>query len=86
MKVYQSRSFAQKVKKFSHTDKKELDSVIKNIIKNPDLGVEKKGDLKGVFVHKFDLHNHKYLLTYRLVEKQNLELIVIGRMKTATLN
>ncbi|MHB8223743.1 MAG: type II toxin-antitoxin system RelE/ParE family toxin, partial [Desulfurivibrionaceae bacterium] len=50
MKIYQSRSFAKKVKKFNEKEKSELDSAIRRIIENPALGSEKKGDLRGVFV------------------------------------
>ena len=37
----------------------------------------KKGDLRGVFVHKFKIHSTQYLLAYRFVGG-NLELIMIG--------
>lgn len=78
MKIYQSGSFAQKVKKFKQSEKKELDRVIKTIIDNPAVGTEKKGDLKGILIHKFKLQNQNYLIAYRAVKKEALELIMIG--------
>ena len=77
MRVYQSRSFARKVKKFNNKEKNYLDNEIKKIIRNPSIGFEKKGDLRGIFVHKFKIKTTLYLLTYRLVA-DGLELIMIG--------
>jgi hypothetical protein len=78
MKIYQSRSFERKVKKFNAIEKHELDNEIKQIIQNPSLGAEKKGDLRGIFVHKFNLQNQMYLLAYRVIEDKGLELIMLG--------
>ncbi|MDO9043289.1 MAG: type II toxin-antitoxin system RelE/ParE family toxin [Desulfocapsaceae bacterium] len=78
MKIYQSRSFEKKVKKFNEKEKYELDNEIKQIIQNPLIGTEKKGDLRGVFVYKFNLQNLMYLLSYRFIKEESLELIMIG--------
>ncbi len=77
MKIFQSRKFAHKVKKFSKSEKTELDKIIKKILKNPSIGTEKKGDLKGIFVYKFKIKVIQYLIAYRLMNS-NLELIMIG--------
>ncbi len=77
MKIYQSRSFEQKVKKFNKEEKNDLDNEIKRIVENPSIGVEKIGDLKGVFVHKFKIKATQYLFSYRFVS-DGLELIMIG--------
>ena len=55
MKIYQSSSFAKKVKRLTKHEKSTLDGEIKKIIKHPEIGTEKKGDLRGVFVHKFKI-------------------------------
>ena len=78
MKIYQSRSFEKKVKKLNEKEKYELDNEIKQIVQNPSIGSEKKGDLRGIFVHKFNLQNQMYLLAYRVVMEESLELIMIG--------
>jgi mRNA-degrading endonuclease YafQ of YafQ-DinJ toxin-antitoxin module len=57
MKIYQSNSFEKKVKKFNKKEKSALDNEIKKIIQEPLAGAEKKGDLKGIFVHKFKIKN-----------------------------
>ena len=77
MKIYQSRSFEKKVKKMSKSEKDSLDREIKKIAEDPSIGEEKKGDLRGVFVHKFKLKTTQYLLAYRKVGG-DLELVMIG--------
>jgi mRNA interferase RelE/StbE len=77
MKIYQSRSFEVKTKKLSRPDKETLDREIRRIADDPTVGEEKKGDLKGVFIHKFKLGNTQYLLAYRW-SGRDLELVMIG--------
>ena len=77
MKILQSRSFERKVKKFTKSEKKKLDDHIRKIVDNPSIGSEKKGDLRGVYIHKFKIQTLQYLLAYRFVG-EDLELIMIG--------
>jgi mRNA interferase RelE/StbE len=77
MKIYHSRLFEKKTKKMSKAEKGALDREIRIIAENPNIGEEKKGDLKGVFVHKFKLKTTLYLLAYRKAGV-DLELIMIG--------
>ncbi|OGP68024.1 MAG: addiction module toxin RelE [Deltaproteobacteria bacterium RBG_16_44_11] len=77
MKIYQSGSFEKKVKKMSKTEKVSLDQEIRTIAENPNIGEEKKGDLRGIFVHKFKLKTAQYLLAYRKTN-DDLELVMIG--------
>ena len=77
MRIYQSRSFEKKVKKMSKPEKDSLDREIRSIADDPSVGEEKKGDLRGVFVHKFKLKTKQYLLAYRKVG-EDLELLMIG--------
>jgi len=77
MKIIQSRSFERKIKKFTKREKKKLDEEIQKIVDNPSIGSEKKGELRGVFVHKFKIQTSQYLLAYRFLG-ENLELIMIG--------
>ena len=77
MKILQSRQFERKLNKFTKQDKKSLDKQILKIADNPAIGSEKKGDLRGVYIHKFKIKHTQYLLSYRFAE-ENLELIMIG--------
>ena len=77
VRIIQSRSFERKVKRFSEREKRILDRHIKKIVENLTIGQEKKGDLRGVFIHKFKIQTIQYLLSYRFVGN-DLELIMIG--------
>jgi mRNA interferase RelE/StbE len=77
MRIYQSNSFAKTVKKFEKKKKFELDCEIRKIVQDPSIGSEKKGDLKGVFVHKIKIQNTLYLLSYRMIG-EDIELVMIG--------
>jgi mRNA interferase RelE/StbE len=77
MKILQSRSFERKVKKFTQSEKNKLDEQIRKIMDSPFIGSEKKGDLRGVYVHKFKLQAVQYLMAYRFVG-EDLELVMIG--------
>jgi mRNA interferase RelE/StbE len=77
MKIYQSRTFENKIKKFSQQEKEILDEEVKKIVEDPLIGEEKKGDLRGVYVYKFKIKSIQYLLSYKMI-KAGLELIMIG--------
>ena len=58
-------SFARAVKKLHSKDKAILDENVKAIANDYTIGEEKRGDLNGVFVHKFKMNNRETLLAYR---------------------
>ena len=47
------------------------------IIENHTIGQEKKGDLVGVFVYKFKVHNQEMLLAYEWNAQKRL-LLALG--------
>ncbi len=77
MKITQSRLFAQRVKKLTKKEKKALDRHVRKICESPSIGIEKKGDLRGVFIYKFKIKTTQYLLSYRFRDDK-LELIMLG--------
>lgn len=77
MKILQSRSFKNKIKRFNKQNKELLDNQIHIIIDNPQIGDKKKGELRDIYVHKFKIENTQYLLSYRFYN-EILELIMIG--------
>ena len=77
MKIFQSSSFARKIKKLQKNQKKDLDNAIKEIIATPHIGTEKKGDLKGIYRYKIKIQKTQYLLSYRFLG-DDLELITLG--------
>ena len=64
--VLTTSSFDRVVKKLHSKDKKVLDAVVAEIMDNPFVGEEKRGDLAGVFVFKFKLNSQETLLAYKL--------------------
>ena len=77
MKIYQSRSFEKRIRRMHKQEKEVLDREIRNISDDPSIGEEKRGDLRGIFVHKFRIKTAQYLLAYRMVG-EDLELIMMG--------
>ena len=77
MRIIQSGIFKKRVRKFHQREKSILDGQIRKILNDPSAGQEKKGDLKGVFVHKFTIDSTQFHLPGRITEDR-LELIMIG--------
>ncbi|WP_080179284.1 type II toxin-antitoxin system RelE/ParE family toxin [Salmonella enterica] len=77
--VYQSRRFEKFLSKLPEALLKIVEDEIDRIIDNPLMGVQKKGDLSFLHVHKFPLNNQQVLLGYSWVEdKLALYLLGIG--------
>lgn len=64
-------SFDRLAKKLRSKDKIVLDEAVRDVLKNPFVGEEKRGDLAGVFVHKFKLNKQETLLAYQLQPDKN---------------
>lgn len=62
--IKQMPGFKRIYKKLHINQKTAVDEAIHLIIANSDLGEEKKGDLKGVFVYKFLMQHQEMLLAY----------------------
>jgi len=77
MNIIQSGIFSRKVKKLTKAQKLLLDDAIRQVLEQPGIGEQKKGDLQNIYVHKFSFNNNKYLLAYRFTE-DCLELIMFG--------
>ncbi len=72
MKVLQTPTFARQIKKINKNQKKDLDVAIEKIVRDPHIGVAKKGDLCGVQVYKFKMVNQLTLLAYEFDEDDEL--------------
>ena len=53
--IEQMPAFKKAYKKLHKQQKEKVNDAIIKIVKNPEIGVEKKGDLSGVYVYKFDI-------------------------------
>ena len=72
--VLQMPAFKKAYKKLHKQPKKDVDSAIREIIKYPKIGEEKKGDLAGVFVYVFKIHQQEMLLAYEWDPKTRILL------------
>jgi hypothetical protein len=77
IEVLQTSIFLRKKKKLKKNQIKDLDIAVKEIIKNPEIGEQKIGDLQGIWVYKFRMVNQENLLAYSWDEKKRL-LIALG--------
>ena len=77
IKVMQMPSFKRAYKRLHPNQKEKVDEAVGVIVENPNIGQEKKGDLAGVFVHKFLIHQQEYLLAYERDSKSRL-LLALG--------
>ncbi|MCA1772123.1 MAG: type II toxin-antitoxin system RelE/ParE family toxin [Halomonas sp.] len=62
--VVQTPTFKKAVKKLKPNHKKDLDLAVKDIIANPHIGEQKKGDLAFLRVHKFKMNKQLTLVGY----------------------
>lgn len=64
IQVVQTNVFLRAYKKLHNNQKDAVDQAVAAIIRDPVIGEAKKGDLFGVYVHKFDCVNQLFLLAY----------------------
>lgn len=75
--VKQMPLFKKAYKKLHTNQKKMVDDAIREIIKDPKIGEEKKGDLAGVLVYKFKVNIQEFLLAYEWIPKERT-LLALG--------
>lgn len=75
--INQMPLFKKAYKKLHSNEKNAVDDAIKAIIKDPEIGEEKRGDLCGVFVYKFKFKVKEFLLAYEWDPDQRL-LLALG--------
>jgi hypothetical protein len=54
-----------------------LDDAVREIAATPGVGIAKKGDLAGVYVHKFKIDKQEVLLSYQVMPGE-LILLSLG--------
>ena len=62
--VFMTPFFKRTYKKLHPNQKGAVDGAIQAIVEDPSIGTEKRGDLAGVFVYKFDCVGQEHLLAY----------------------
>lgn len=64
VQVQQSAVFKRAYKRLHPKQKADVDDAVADIVRDPSIGEAKKGDLAGVFVHKFKCNGQLTLLAY----------------------
>jgi mRNA-degrading endonuclease YafQ of YafQ-DinJ toxin-antitoxin module len=77
IQILMTSSFKKSYKKMYKNQQDEVKKVIKEITMDPGLGEEKKDDLKGIFVHKFQIGQQLTLLAYQFDPKTRI-LLMLG--------
>ena len=75
--ITQSPLFAKQKKKLRKNRTRDLDKAIRTIVKEPETGHLKVGDLSGIRVCKFQSMQEQVLLAYEVVEN-HLYLYAFG--------
>ncbi len=76
VQVLQSAAFSRAYKKLHKNQKADVDAAVDVIVKSPDLGEPKRGDLAGVYVYKFKSQNQLMLLAYEYDPKTRMLLLL----------
>lgn len=69
--------FKKTFKKLHDRQKQAIKEEIKRLMEDPTIGEEKKQDLKGIYVHKFNIDTQLYLLAYTF-DPITLKLVMLG--------
>ena len=79
LSVVQSHSFKKAVKKLHKNQKADLDAAVRTLMDNPNLGIQKVGDLSSVRIYKFKMLKQLTLLAYQIDDGQLvLTLLLVG--------
>ncbi|MBW2451273.1 MAG: type II toxin-antitoxin system RelE/ParE family toxin [Deltaproteobacteria bacterium] len=76
-KVYQTRTFSKNKKKLHKKQISELDGIVAELLDDPEIGEQMKGDLRGAYVYKCKITNQLFLVAYQF-DDEMLMLLMIG--------
>ena len=78
MQINQTNYFKKAYKKLHSNQLKEVNKAIEEVIKNPKIGEQKKGNLSWLRVYKFNVLGQLSLLGYSLDKKNELILTFVA--------
>ena len=74
--VQQTNTFLRAYKKLHNNQKDAVDQAVADIVRDSVVGEAKKGDLAGIYIHKFDCVNQLFLLAYEYDPTTRVLLLV----------
>ncbi len=75
--VLQTNAFLRAYKKLHNNQKGAVDTAVADIGLDPVIGEQKKGDLAGLYVHKFKCVGRLFLLAYEF-DPTTRTLLLVG--------
>ena len=78
MRILVTPTFERAVKKLHKQQKADLDTAVRAVVTDVEIGEAKVGDLAGIRVYKFRLANQLCLLSYRVLDEETLKLLTMG--------
>ena len=78
MRIFVTPTFVRAAKKLHRLQKEELDTAVKTVAGDAQIGEEKVGDLAGIRVYKFCISNQLCLLSYRVLDEDGIKLLTVG--------
>ena len=77
IEIVQTSIFAKQKKKLKKNQIKDLDEAVQAIVKHPEIGERKIGDLADIWVYKFRMVKQEHLLAYQWDSEKRI-LIALG--------
>ena len=77
MQVASTSQFKKIVKRLNSNQKIDLDNAIKDILRNPNIGISKTGDLSHIKVYKFKMVKQLTLIAYS-IDSDTIYLRTVG--------
>lgn len=77
IEIVQTSIFAKQKKKLKKNQIKDLDEAVQAIVKHPEIGERKIGDLVDIWVYKFRMVKQEHLLAYQWDSEKRI-LIALG--------
>ena len=78
IELRQTPTFKRAYKKLRNNERKDVNIAIQCIVDHPEVGELKTGDLAGVRVYKFRMHDQQILLAYEYDGEIVILLMAIG--------
>ena len=78
MEIIQTNRFKKAYKKLHPNQLRDINNAIEAVIKNPDIGEQKKGSLSWLRVYKFKVLGHLALLGYNIEKNGRLKLTLVN--------
>ena len=77
IEIVQTPIFTKQKKNLKKNQIKDLDEAVQEIVKHPEIGERKIGDLADIWVYKFRMVKQEHLLAYQWYSQKRI-LIALG--------